>query len=212
MRPVSCAAMIDQPLEQEQRLGLAGAADRIDRHGVGEGAVEIEMDRGDAVEARDHLGEAGGRDGRREHRDIGAEVGLGLHPHAEEAAVGVERQLAGRDEIARMAVGQRMLGALARSSAGRASSLRVAQAIRVDSAEIGIFRPEAAADILGDQPQLLLRQCRARCSHISRCGICTPCEEKVTVTRSSAGVVGRPGRARLHVVHDLARRADRQRA
>src|ERR1044071_5668212 len=51
---------VDQPFEQEQRLGLAGAADGVDRHGVGEGAVEVDADRRDAVEARDYLGQAGG--------------------------------------------------------------------------------------------------------------------------------------------------------
>ena len=77
---------VDQAFEQEQRLGLAGAADGIDRHGVAEGAVEVDADRRDAVEAGDHLGQAGGRDGRGEHRDIGAVIGLSLDPEREELA------------------------------------------------------------------------------------------------------------------------------
>ena len=138
---------IDQPLEQEQRLGLAGAADRVDRHGVGEGAVEIDLDGGNAVEAGDHLGEAGRRDGRREHRDIGAVIGLGLHAHGEEAAVGIERQLAGRHEVARVAVGQGMLGAFARPAQAAPELARRPG----DEDRLGIdriLRAEAAADIL----------------------------------------------------------------
>ena len=84
---------VDQPLEQEQRLGLAGAADGVDRNGVGEGAVEIDANRWNAVEAGDHLGQSGGRDGGREHRDIGAEIGQSLDPQTEELAAGIERQL-----------------------------------------------------------------------------------------------------------------------
>ena len=105
---------VDQAFEQEQRLGLAGAADGVDRHGVGEGAVEVDADRRDAVEAGDHLGEARGRDGRREHRDIGAVVGLGLDAECEELAVGIERQLRARHKVAGMAVALRQLGAFAR--------------------------------------------------------------------------------------------------
>ena len=105
---------VDQAFEQEQRLGLAGAADGVDRHGVGEGAVEVDADRRDAVEAGDHLGQAGGRDGRREHRDIGAVVRLRLDAQRRgtcHRASSASSALA--NEVAGMAVALRQLGALA---------------------------------------------------------------------------------------------------
>ena len=95
---------VDESLQQEQRLRLAGAADGIDRHGVGEHAVEIDADRGNAIEAGNDLRESRGGNGRREHRDIGTVVGLGLHAQAEEAPLDVQRQVRRGDEVARMTV------------------------------------------------------------------------------------------------------------
>ena len=142
---------VDETLQKEQRLGLSGAADGIDRHGVAEDAVEVHADRGNPVEAGDDLGEPRGRDGRGEHRDIGAVVGLGLHAQADETATGVEREIRRGDEVAGLAVGQREFGALAgpaQAAAELARRPRDQRRFGVDR----IFRPEAAADVLGDEP------------------------------------------------------------
>jgi hypothetical protein len=64
--------------------------------------------------------------------------------------------------------------------------LRVAQAIRVDSGEIGYFGPKPPPTSPVTSRNFSFGQL-STCSHISRCGICTPCDEKVTVTRSLAG-------------------------
>ena len=197
---------VDQPLQQKKRLGLAGAADRIDRHGVGEGAVEVQPDRGNAIEAGDHLGHARGRDGGREHRDIGAVVGLGFYAHGQELAGNIERKFAGRHEVAGMAVGQGELGAVG----GPAQAAPELACRPGDQHRFGInwiFRAEAAAHILGDQAQLVFAHVEDTLAH-------QPVRDLYALRAEgdgdeiSAGVVGRPCGTSLHVVDDLARRAD----
>ena len=108
-----------------------------------------------------------------------------------------------------MAVALRQLGAFA----GPAQAAPELARRPGDQGRFGgdrIFRPEAAAHILGHQPQLFLRQVQHALAHQAMRDLHALRGEGDgdDVVRR---VVGRPCGARLHVVHDLARRADGER-
>ena len=66
---------IDDALQQERRLGPAGAAIGIDRHGVGEHRLGLDIDRRGRVGAGEQRAVQIGRDAGREGRQIGAHIG-----------------------------------------------------------------------------------------------------------------------------------------
>ena len=94
------------------RLRAAGAAIGVGRNGVGEDALADRVDGADVVERRSVMRQAADRDVRPELVEVGAHVGDQLDAHRLDAAVGVEREGAGRDVVAAVRVGQEMLVAV----------------------------------------------------------------------------------------------------
>ncbi len=95
----------DQPLDHEGRFRPPRAAIGIDRHGVGVDRIHLAIDRGNVVLARQQRRIEIGRHRRREGRHIGAEIGDGLHLHADDLVVLVEAEFGMGDMIAAMRVG-----------------------------------------------------------------------------------------------------------
>ena len=153
--PVCARRHLDQALDHEGRLGPAGAAIGIDRRGVGVDAVDLAVDGGDVVLARQQRRVEIGRHRGGEGREIAAEVGLGLGPQRQDLAVGVEGQLGRRRVIAAVRVGEEGFGALGHPLHGPADLARGPQAhglLGVDE-DLGA---EAAADVGRDHAQLVL--------------------------------------------------------
>ena len=112
-RPVKWTAdRIDQALQKDRRLRPAGAAIGVHRHGVGEDADHVGVDRLEAIDARQHLGARHGRDHRREGGIIGAHVGDVAGAQRQEPAILVQRQLDIGDVVAALRVAQERLAAL----------------------------------------------------------------------------------------------------
>ena len=107
---------LDQALDDVGRLRPSRAAVGIDRRGVGEHRGHFAVDLRRGVLAGEQRRVQDGRNARSEGREVGAEVGGGLHAHGEELAVLVERELGHRDVVAAVRVGQERLGAVRRST------------------------------------------------------------------------------------------------
>ena len=103
---------VDQPFEQIVALGTPCATIGVHRHRVGEHAEHVGMDLLEVVDAGEHGAAGQRRDVRRERRKIGAHVGEVARAQREEFSVRVDRQLAQRDVVAAMRVGQERLAAL----------------------------------------------------------------------------------------------------
>ena len=101
------------PLDQKTRFGTARAAIGVDRRGVGVDADHLGVDGRNVVLARQQRRIEIGRHRGREQRHIGAEIGVGLDPQAQNLVVLVERHLGLRDVVAAMGVGEEGLGAVA---------------------------------------------------------------------------------------------------
>ena len=82
-----------QALDDVGGLGPAGAAVGVDRRGVGEHRGHLAVDLRRGVLAREQRRVQDGRDAGSESGEVSAQVRRGLHPHGEELAVLVERQL-----------------------------------------------------------------------------------------------------------------------
>ena len=144
-----------QPFDQIARLGAARAAIGVDRRGVGVDADHLGIDRRDVVLARQQRRVEIGRHRRREQRHVGAEIGVGLHPQADDLVVLVERHLGMGDMVAAMRVGEEGLGAVAGPFHGTADLLGGPQRhhlFRIDED----LRAETAADVGRDHAQLVL--------------------------------------------------------
>ena len=122
---------IDQPLDHVGRLGTAGAAIGVDRHGVGEHGADAAVEGLDVVEPGQHAG-AAMRNVGPEGREIGAHVAHQVDVHAQELAVLGQRHLRGRDVVAALRVAHEVIGAvggpfdgLAQLSARRPQSARI---------------------------------------------------------------------------------------
>ena len=146
---------IDQALDQVGRLRPPGAAIGIDRHGVGVDAAHPDEHRRGLVDAGQHRG-AEIRDVGPVLRQVGAEIADDVEAHGEEGAVGIERDLADREVVAALRAGDEVLAAL------RHPLHRPVQPARGLGRQ-GIFAvgeglgAEAAADIAGDDADLVLR-------------------------------------------------------
>ena len=142
---------LDQPLHGVDALQAADAAIDVDGHGVGEHALDPQMDRGDGVEPGDHplhVGQGRDRDAR---RDVGAEVRPRAHAERDDPARRVERELARQHVVARLHVADEPLGP-ARDPLHRAA--QVARRPR-ERHVLGIhldLGAESASDVAGDAP------------------------------------------------------------
>jgi hypothetical protein len=102
-----------QALQQVGGLGPARAAVGIDRRGVGEPGIDLDVDLRRGVLAGQQRGVEDGRHRGGEGRQVGAQVGVGVHAHGEELAVLVHRHLGVAHVVAAVRVGQEALAALA---------------------------------------------------------------------------------------------------
>ncbi len=100
---------IHQPLDHEGGFGPSRPAIGPGNGGMGEHGGDIHMDRGRRVHARKRAEIDRQRPARR-LGDIGADIADGLHPHAEELPVLVERQFADSDVIAPLSIRLESLG------------------------------------------------------------------------------------------------------
>ena len=190
---------VHQAFHQVVRLRPPGAAIGIHRHGVGEHAEHVGIDRLEAVDAGEHAGAGEGGNERREIRKIRAHVGNVARAQRQELAVGVERHLAQRDVVAALRVGQERLAAF-----GRPFHRPPQLARRVTSQHVfGIeeqLHAEAAADIGGDDAEFV----RLGVEHRRHQVLHQPAALRVGVQCPAPGrrVVLRHRDARLHRRHD----------
>ena len=150
---------VEQALDQIDRLGTAGAAIGGGRGGVGQHRVELQVDRPDVVDAGgdpgadQHLNDDAGRSG------VGAHVGERAHAIGEHLAVRVEREFGAALDIAALGRGEEFLDAFG------GPSHRALQGARGEGDDdvLGIkprLHAEPAADVVDDDADLGLRECR----------------------------------------------------
>ena len=143
-------------LHQESGLRAAGAANGVDRHGIRIDRVDLHVDCGNVVLARQQRGIKPSRDHRPEGRGIGAEVRRRVHAQAQHLAVSIESQFGVRHMITAVRVGEERLRPLRRpfdrplDLLGRPS----AHSLFVVNENLGA---ESAADVGCDDPELVLR-------------------------------------------------------
>ena len=146
---------IDDALHHEGRFRAPGAAHRVDRRGVGVDRLDLAVDVLGGVLALQQGAVEVGRHRRGEGREVGAHVGDGLDPEAEELAVLVECELGMGGVVAPMGVGDEGLGAVGGPFDGTPDPLRGPD----DYGFLGVdedLRAEAAADVGRDHAQLVL--------------------------------------------------------
>ena len=192
--PVCVGGEIDQPLDHIGGFRTAVAAIGPHRVGVRVHGRDIGMDGGRAIDPGERAQIV--EEVRRAGLQVSAHVGDGLHPHAEERAVLVERKLGVGDVVARLGVAEKSLRSRALPFDRAAGELRCEQHQR-RLVEDRRFHAEAAADIAGDDmdPALrdlehLLREIRAERVHALRLGV-----ERVV---AAGRVVVADATARLH--------------
>ena len=147
--------LFHQALDHVVRFRNAGATVGIGEDGVGEHALDLGMDRGRAVGVRQHARvQQGGRDGP-QVGDVGAEVGERAHAQAEELPVGIQRQRAAREMVARLRVAEKALAAPAQPAHRPPQPARGPG--HEDLLMIGkILHAEAAAEIVGEDAEAVL--------------------------------------------------------
>ena len=143
---------IDQPLDDEDRLGPAGAAIGRGRHGVGDGAAAAEMDGRDRVDVG-HQADALLQ--WPERRRMPAEIAEVRAADGEETPLGVERQLGRDGQIAALPVAEKRVAALAGpfdrppDEARRPGKQRIFRVEQIARAEIAAHVAADAAHPLG---------------------------------------------------------------
>ena len=148
---------LNQTLDDECRLRAAGAAIGVDRRGVGVDRVDLAIDIGDRVLARQQRRVKIRRHGGREGREISAEIGDRMDAQAGDLAARVEREFGMRDMVAPVRVREKRLGPIGSPFDRPVDLLRRPDADGL----LGIdedFRAEAAADIGRDDAKLILRR------------------------------------------------------
>jgi hypothetical protein len=102
---------VDEALHHIAGLWPPSPAIGVDRRGVGENALDLDIDRGGRVIAGEQGAVAPSRDRRGEAAEIGAEIGQRGDPHGKEFAVLIESKLGFSEMVARLVVGQKDLAA-----------------------------------------------------------------------------------------------------
>ena len=100
---------VDQRLQDIGGFRPAGAAIRAGEHGVGEGAVHLDVAGRECVGARQHADIVGRRTASAVGGIVGADVAVVLHADGEELAVLVECELGLGDVVAAVLVGEERL-------------------------------------------------------------------------------------------------------
>ena len=103
------AAAADQAFQQIGGFRPACAAVSIDRGGVGEPGIDFHINLRTRVLAGQQSRVKNRRHGGRKGGQVGPHVGVGVHPHGQELAIGVHRHLGVADVVAAMRVGQKGL-------------------------------------------------------------------------------------------------------
>ena len=111
---------IDEALDDIAGLRAPGAAIGVDRRGVGEDSLDLDIDRRRGVVAGEQGAVAPGGNRRREAAEIGPEIGQRGDTHGEELAVRVEGELRLGEVVARLVVGEEDLAAVGRPLDGTA--------------------------------------------------------------------------------------------
>ena len=184
--------LVDQPLDDVDRLGKARTAGDADRRRIGQHGTDLQLDCRDAIDCAGQMGVLEGLHTARTDQ-IGPGIGGAVDAQRQKAAIGVERQGSLGAMIARLMVGQETL------AAGGDPFDRAADAPRrpQDQHMLGIdeiLRAEAAADIGRDK------------SHCS--GRHTQCTRGIVARRMNALArnVGRvPAAIRIPKPNDAAR-------
>ena len=185
---------IDDAFQQEGRLRPAGAAIGVDRHGMGEHRLGLDIDRRGRIGAGEQGPVEIGRDAGREGRQIGAHIGDRRHLEREELGVAVERQLDMGDVVAAMRVRHEAFRALG-GPFDRPPDLAGGPG---DDRLLGVMvdlRAEAAADIGGDDAQLRLRDVQHEGAHQQADHMRVLAGRDRACTRRSRGRIRRSRRA-----------------
>ena len=143
---------VDQPLHEIVAFGAAGAAIGADRHGVGQHRLDGDADQRRAVQAGRVLDQVHGRDRRAETVAMGADIGAAGETNGEEAAVGVERQLARDHRVPAVVVRHKALAAVIAPpdrSTERPRRMQQGHVLRIGRR----LHPERAADVAGQHLQ-----------------------------------------------------------
>ncbi len=109
----------NEAFDQVGGFRAARPAIGIDRRGVGVDRIDLRVDGGDVVLARQQRGVEIGRHAAREGREIGTHRCGGVHAEAGDLAVCVRCQFGLRHVVAAMGVGKEALGAFGRHFTGR---------------------------------------------------------------------------------------------
>ena len=149
--------LFDQPLQQVGRLGPPRAAQRVDRHRVGEERLDLAVDRRRRVWSREEDAVQVRRDAGCEGGEVRPQVGLGRDAQSEEVAVRVQREMRRAEVVATVRVRLEGVDALAGPLDGPAElpggpgQDRLFRVVRD-------LRAEPAAHVGRHDPQLVLGQ------------------------------------------------------
>ena len=152
---------IHQPLDDEHRLRPARAAIGADRRGVGHHRLHFEMHQRQIVDAGLHERAEHQRNDVGRTRRVGAGAADRAHPIGQHAALGVEREFAGRGEIAAMGAADEFVGAVAAPADLPVQLGRGVSDDAVFGIEAGLLA-KAAADVADQHAHAVLRPLQDR--------------------------------------------------
>ena len=147
---------VHQPLDDEHAFGPARAAIGADRRGVGHHRLDLVMHQRQIVDAGLHERPEHQRNDRAGAGEIGAGAADRAHPIGQHAALGVEREFAGRGQVAAMGAADEIVGAVA-------APAHLAPELDGGIGDDAVFRIEAgllakaAADIADQHAHAFLR-------------------------------------------------------
>ncbi len=184
-----------QPLDHESRLRAPRPAVGVNRGRICIDSIDLAVDRRDGILTGEERGVEICRNGRREGRHVGAEIGNRLHAQAQNFALIVQSHLRARNMIAAMSVGQERLRTTGNPSHRPADPSRCPQADHF----LGIDED------LGAEPSTHIRRYHAQLvlgRHAHECGDHKPGDVRVLRRiperkRIGACIVLADGRARL---------------
>ena len=185
--------LLDQPLDEVIAFRAAGTAVRAGRHGVGQHAFDVIVDRRHAISRGRHLGDHGERDHRRGADRHRADVGEHLHAQRQDASLAIERERRRIVLVARHVRGEEFFAALGAPFHRAAELARRVADQRVLRREPGLHA-EAAADVAVHQPELGRLGAEHRGEQIA----CRGRRLILRIQRGAAGLVHADRAARLH--------------